>query len=203
VNDRCVLFFGDSFVAGAGDEEGLGWPGRLTAAAWRAGLPLTPYNLGVRGESTRDVARRFRAEAEPRLIPGADNRIVISVGANDVTLVDGELHVPTEESVALMSEVLDQSRELGGTAMVLGPGPSGLDDHDQRARELGGRFELLCAERGLRFMALLDVLLASEAWTGSTAERDGIHPSAAGYSFLAEFLEPAWLAWLRTAPDGD
>ena len=91
-------------MAGAGDEEGLGWPGRLTAAAWAADLPLTSYNLGVRGESTSEVARRFRAEAEPRLIPGADNRVLFAVGANDVSLgEDGEQAIPTEESVELMT----------------------------------------------------------------------------------------------------
>jgi acyl-CoA thioesterase-1 len=199
VNARCVLFFGDSFVAGAGDEEGLGWPGRLTAAAWAADLPLTAYNLGVRGESTPDVARRFREESEPRLIPGADNRVVFAVGANDVSLgEDGEQEVATEESVERMAGMLDQAAELEITAMVLEPGPAGIPDHDQRSRELGDRFERLCGERGLPFVRILNALLAGDAWGGSTRDRDGIHPSAAGYAALAGLLEPVWLEWLRT-----
>ena len=157
MDERCVLFFGDSFVTGAGDEDGLGWTGRLVAAAWRAGLPMTAYNLGVRGENTCDVARRFRAEAEPRLIPGADNRAVFAVGANDVTLgPTGELEVPTEESVRLMAGMLDQSSELGITSMLLGPGPAGVPDHDKRSRELGARLEELCSDREVRFAAVLD-----------------------------------------------
>ena len=201
MNERCVLFFGDSFVTGAGDEEGLGWPGRLVASAWRNRLPMTAYNLGVRGENTRDVARRFRAEAEPRVIPGADNRAIFAVGANDVsTDADGEQEIPTDESVRLMGEMLDACGELGITAMVLGPGPAGIPDHDERSRALGDRLGQLSAERGLRYFAILDELLASEAWTRSARRNDGLHPSAEGYAALAELLESAWLDWLRASP---
>jgi acyl-CoA thioesterase I len=201
VDERCVLFFGDSFVTGAGDEDGLGWPGRLVASAWRAGLPMTAYNLGVRGENTSDVARRFRAEAEPRVIPGADNRALFAVGANDVsTDAGGEQEIRTEESLRLMGEMLDACMELGITAMVLGPGPAGILDHDERSRALGDRLGRLSAERGLRFVAILDELLASEAWTRSAQRNDGLHPSADGYAALARLLEPAWLDWLRSRP---
>ena len=204
MNDRCVLFFGDSFVAGAGDEEGLGWPSRLAAAAWAAELPLTAYNLGVRGENTRDVASRFRAESAPRLISGADNRVVLAVGANDVSLDEsGEQELATEESVGLMSEMLDWCVERGITAMLLGPGPAGIPDHDARARALGQRFEELCDERGLRSVAIIDELLASEAWTASRSRRDGIHPAAEGYAALASLLEPVFLDWLRSPPSDD
>src|SRR5690349_5016239 len=126
---------------------------------------MTAYNLGVRGQNTEDVARRFRAEAEPRVIPDADNRAVFAVGANDVSLdADGEQELPTEESVRLMGEMLDGCSELGITAMVLGPGPVGIPDHDERSRTLGDRFERLSAARGLRYIAILDELLGSEAW---------------------------------------
>ena len=119
MDDRCVLFFGDSFVNGAGDETGLGWPGRLVAAAWVADLSLTAYNLGVRGESTTDVARRFRAEALPRLIPGADNRVVLAVGANDPTLDElGERKISEEESVRLMTSLLGRGLYLDPTIIM-------------------------------------------------------------------------------------
>ena len=199
MDDRCVLFFGDSFVAGAGDETGLGWPGRLVAAAWDAGLPLTAYYLGVRGESTADVARRFNAEAIPRLIPGADNRVVFAVGANDPTLDErGERKISEEESVRLMTGLLDACAEVGAIAMALSPGPSGVPDHDERSRTLGRRFAEVCDQRGLRYVDVLDDLLASEPWRRTTKMRDGLHPSAEGYADLAQLLlDAGWLEWLR------
>jgi acyl-CoA thioesterase I len=202
VNDRCVLFFGDSFVAGAGDPEGLGWAGRLVAASWEAGLPMTAYNLGVRGENSRDVAERFRAEATPRLIPGADNRAVIAIGANDVSLDEqGRQELGTAESVELMAEMLDECAELGITAIVLSPGPAGIADHDARSRGLGERFESLCADRGLRYVDVLDELLPSEPWRREAKANDGLHPGAEGYAALADLvLAAGWFDWLRDRP---
>jgi len=60
--DRRILFFGDSFVAGVGDPTGLGWAGRVAAASHDASRPITAYNLGVRGDTSADVALRFEAE---------------------------------------------------------------------------------------------------------------------------------------------
>ncbi|WP_347059518.1 hypothetical protein ABC795_03530 [Blastococcus sp. HT6-30] len=45
--DLRVCFLGDSSTAGVGDDDGLGWVGRLAASARRYGTALTGYNLGV------------------------------------------------------------------------------------------------------------------------------------------------------------
>lgn len=41
VIDQCLLFVGDSPVAGVGHPAGLGWVGRVDAASFGAGTPLT------------------------------------------------------------------------------------------------------------------------------------------------------------------
>jgi lysophospholipase L1-like esterase len=199
LNDLCVLFFGDSFVAGAGDAERLGWPDRVVAASWANGLPLTAYNLGVRGEHTGDVAQRFAAEARPRLIPEADNRVVIAVGANDVSLDErGVQELSTEESLAEMERLLDSADELGARAMVVGPGPSGVTDHDERSAALSARFEDLCERRGVRYLDVLGKLDSNEAWRRERVENDGIHPGSDGYAVYADLiLASGWLEWLR------
>ena len=202
MNDRCLLFTGDSFVAGAGDPDALGWPGRVVAAAWDAGLPMTAYNLGVRGESLPEVARRFRAEAEPRLIPDADNRLIVAGGANDVTIEpDGSQLVATEESLGALRSLLDDAASLGMRTMVIGPGPAGIADHDQRSRELGERFRKLAERRGGLYLAVLDDLLASDAWRSEARANDGLHPGAGGYAAYAELvLAAGFLDWLRELP---
>ncbi|HVH14523.1 MAG TPA: SGNH/GDSL hydrolase family protein [Candidatus Angelobacter sp.] len=71
-----VLVFGDSIVMGLWDERG-GWPERL----W-VGRSRVVYNLGVDGETSEDVTRRFYSEAESR---GANKNsvIIFAVGIND------------------------------------------------------------------------------------------------------------------------
>ena len=49
-----ILAFGDSFVAGVGDPDHLGWIGR----ALRGRREITLYNLGVRRETSADIAAR-------------------------------------------------------------------------------------------------------------------------------------------------
>jgi acyl-CoA thioesterase-1 len=104
--DRRVLFFGDSLVAGAGDPTAQGWVGRVAGASFGLGLPLTAYNLGVRGETSEQVAARWRAEALPRLAAGSDARVVLSFGANDTTVDDGCLRVEPERSCAALADIL-------------------------------------------------------------------------------------------------
>src|SRR5579864_3855917 len=83
-----VCFFGDSFVNGTGDDEGLGWVGRVVASARQAGLDLTAYNLGIRRDTSADVAARWLYEARLRLPAEHEGRLVFSFGANDCASVD-------------------------------------------------------------------------------------------------------------------
>jgi len=198
VNDRCVLFFGDSFVNGAGDPSGQGWVGRVVAAAWTAGVPLTHYNLGIRGETSLQVERRFRSEAPPRLMDGADNRVVIAVGANDGALEGPEPSVAPDASTAALEGMLEAAGRAGAGALVLGPGPVGEVAHDERSRALADGFAAVCERRDVPFLPILDPLLANDAWRDEAAGNDGLHPGAGGYSALAEIvLAWGWIDWLR------
>src|SRR5829696_6551667 len=103
-----VCFVGDSFVAGVGDPEHLGWTGRLCAASERAGLPVTRYVLGVRRQTTAEVAERWAAECRPRLSGGDwEPRLVLSTGVNDTTEVDGVPRLAQEQSVAALTTMLN------------------------------------------------------------------------------------------------
>lgn len=69
--DRRVLVFGDSFTAGVGDPTALGWVGRVAAAAFAAGEGMTFQPLGIRRDTTADVAARFGTELRARHVPGS------------------------------------------------------------------------------------------------------------------------------------
>ena len=85
-----ICFIGDSFVSGAYDSECLGWAGRISAAARSRGHDLSPYNLGIRGETSVQIARRWRGEAEPRQSPQQEGRLVFEFGVNDAREVNGK-----------------------------------------------------------------------------------------------------------------
>jgi lysophospholipase L1-like esterase len=69
-----ICFFGDSFVNGTGDDDGLGWVGRVVARARQGGRDVTAYNLGIRRDTSADVAARWVGEARLRLPHEHDGR---------------------------------------------------------------------------------------------------------------------------------
>ena len=200
--DRRVLFFGDSLVAGVGDPSGLGWVGRVVAASFTADLPLSAYNLGVRGQTSVQVASRWRAEALERLHPQADCRVVLSFGINDTTLEDDRVRVPVGRSTETLATMLEELAATGVPVLVVGPAP--VDDPGQnlRIRDLSAAFAEVCQERQVAFISVLDGLLASRAWMGEIADGDGAHPGTGGYEALARLvLTGGWLGWLGAPVD--
>ncbi|MGW8565999.1 GDSL-type esterase/lipase family protein [Isoptericola sp. NPDC055881] len=192
--DVRICFAGDSYVAGTGDRSGLGWVGRVVAAALAGGHRLTTYNLGVRGDTSRQVADRLGAELGPRLTGGDEHRVVLAFGVNDMVLRDGRVRLALAASV----EALHHAVDVAGAASVLVVGPPAVDDDAQnvRLRGLTDAFAQECAGRGLPFVDTFGITLDDATWRREVGEGDGFHPDAAGYAALAAVVEPPFLAWL-------
>jgi len=196
--ERRVLVFGDSFVAGVGDPECRGWVGRVGARSWAAGIALTVHPLGIRRETSVDVAARWIAEARPRCGAGIDCRVVFSFGANDATLEDGRERVAPGVSAATLERVLHEAATLGLASFVVGPPPVGEAAHDARIVALAQRFAAVCEACATPFVDVAGALGASEIWVAEAAAGDGTHPGAGGYAALAEVVVAGgWLEWLE------
>ena len=199
--DRRVLFFGDSFVAGVGDPTGRGWVGRVVAASFDAGLPLIAYNLGVRRETSIEVAARWLGEARPRMRAQAGYGVVFGFGVNDTTEEGGRLRVDPGDAVDALGRVLDGAAQLGLPALVVGLAPAGEPAQDLRVRELSAAFGRVAVARGVPFVDVFGTLCANAAWTAEAAAGDGAHPGAGGYATFARLvLAGGWLEWLAAAP---
>jgi acyl-CoA thioesterase I len=196
--DRRILFFGDSFVAGVGDPTGLGWVGRVVAASHDAGLPITAYNLGVRGDTSTEVAARFEAELRARTQNAdATYGVVLGFGANDMIIADNRLRVAPAAAVRTLNRLLDLAEQRGHGVFVVGPAPVGERDEDERIEELSNQFAHVATHRGIPFVATARRLGATPAWRSEAAANDGTHPGAAGYGALAEIvLAGGWTEWL-------
>lgn len=192
-----ICFIGDSFVNGTGDPEHLGWTGRVAAAAHAGGLDLTAYNLGVRRETSLEIASRWRAESEPRLPESEDGRLVFSFGVNDCAEEEGGRRVSQEATVEAAAPLLAQARDWKPTLMV-GPPPIGDGVVNDRVRILCRDFEALCRALGIPYLDVFENLAASETWMAEVEANDGAHPGAAGYTVLADLVQDwdAWQTWM-------
>lgn len=195
-----LIAFGESFVAGVGDPDHLGWVGRALAGR----REVTLYNLGVRGATSAKLAGLWRREAEARLVDEEPCRIVFSFGVNDTWREagqeDGEARVTPAQSLLHARAILT---EAGALAPVLLVGPPPLPDVGRSARieALNETLKLLCARLKVPFIDVFRPLAADGLWTSEAAAWDGAHPGAAGYQRMADLVasHPAWRSFTLAA----
>ncbi|MET9021332.1 GDSL-type esterase/lipase family protein [Actinopolymorpha sp. NPDC004070] len=208
MTDLRICFVGDSYTAGVGDPEGLGWVGRVARETLRGGRDLTFYNLGVRRDTSRDIQARFAAEVTSRQAAGCDNRVVLSFGTNDTALEareGGAERVPSVGTLAVLADLLEWTRRRGLATLVVGPPALTDDSHNERLLALTVLMRELTARRRVPFVALTQAFAEDTRWRAELAIGDGAHPRAVGYELLARrVLDSGWWDWLdspATVPD--
>jgi len=87
-----ILIFGDSITYGAWDGEG-GWANRLRNFFDRMQMEkrldyCLTYNLGISGDTTRDVLKRFESETKRRFEDEKEFTIIFSIGSNDSEIIN-------------------------------------------------------------------------------------------------------------------
>lgn len=191
--DFRVCFLGDSLTFGQGDESGLGWPGRVVIAAQSAGVNLTGYNLGVRGDTGAQIAQRAPAEVRGRFRSGDAKAVTIFFGANDL-----HQDLPLSDSVAALRSLLAWADADRLNPFVLSPPLYEAPEFDDRAQAMTGAFDTVCAERGVAYLNLRNAGVDWALWWSQARGRDGIHPGADAYASLAKAFSawPAWQAWI-------
>ena len=207
-----ICFFGDSVTIGTGDVHCAGWPNRLSALeTMRNGHDISCYNLGVRAETSEDIARRWEMEARPRLPDHVDGRLVFSFGLNDMADFNGAgVRVPVERSLAAAEGILAKAQAwkpvlwFGPTpvrvpppSITPGPGVTYTFDRD-RVREVNAAYQELAAKLHIPYLDLHTALEANPDWGNVLAAGDGVHPTGEGYEMIATLIQafPAWRHWL-------
>lgn len=203
-----VCFIGASTAAGAGDEEGLGWPGRLRRMIPHAEDRFTFYNLGIRSNTSAMIAARWRRETHARLGEGAPGWVMLTMGNNDAAeFEDGALRAPLAETLANARAILGECSKLRRTLWV---GPTPVDEakmpfysaqlgrnltfRNARLREFAQRFAEIAAQLSVPYFDLFAALENDPEWGRSVSQNDGLHPRGAGYEAAARHIA-GWDAW--------
>lgn len=204
-----ICFVGDSITNGTGDDECLGWPGRLCSAERNRGHDITSYNLGVRAETSEQVASRWRTECSPRLPEPYPAALVFSFGVNDMAEENGALRVAKDRSLEAARQIISEAKQW---LPVLWVGPAPINDETQpfspgpgrsysfstnRLLDLNADYATLADELLVPYLQLMDPLLNDNQWETALKAGDGVHPTGPGYAVMARLIGdwPAWRAW--------
>ena len=200
IDDLRICFVGDSFVNGTGDPACLGWTGRVCVALIEQGHGVTYYNLGVRRETSSDIAARWRQEVIPRLAHGSEPRLVFSFGVNDTTPQGSGSRVSYTDSLANTESILRSASVVAPTLMV-GPQPIADERQNVVTAKLAQGMQVVCASVGAPFLDVFTPLHKSTIWMDEVRAGDGAHPSAAGYAAFAGIVLGAspWREWFDGA----
>jgi acyl-CoA thioesterase-1 len=191
---------GDSLTSGQGDARFLGWPGRIGRRAASSGHDCTVYNLGVRSDTSRDGAMRWKDECLARLPRGARGSVIFAFGINDATTQLGSCRVPLEETQANARSMLVQAKQLGWSPSWIGPAPVDearqpmtMEDGTVRMKsnpvsaEYNDALRETAASEHVAYLDLLSALGDVPEW--ATHElTDGLHPTAQGYDRMSMLI---------------
>lgn len=197
-SDLRICFLGDSFVNGTGDPTHLGWTGRLCISLAHQGYGITNYTLGIRGETSRDLAQRWQEEVQRRAAPHYDMRLIFSFGTNDTTLEEDQLRVEPAESLQNAHQILSSAQQHYPVLMI---SPPPIADREQRERigALTQQLGVLCQDLQIPFLDVFTSLLNSPIWMQEVTQGDGSHPQAAGYEVWAQQIQ-SWPGWQDEFP---
>ena len=202
-----IFCFGDSITLGYNDSAGLGWPGRLGRDLVYGDDSVAVYNLGINGDTSLDIAARWRNEVNARS-RDTTGLMLFAFGFNDAAKADGgDLQVDLATSINTAREILDEARSI---SEVLWIGPTPLDESvnpmqtefaswDMRNADIARYDEAyanLAREIGVAYLRLFPELVSSPRYQAALGAGDRVHPGDDGYAMIAEHIA-SWDHWLE------
>lgn len=205
---RKVICLGDSITEGAGDQRGIGWPGRLALKLGeKQPLSYMVNNLGISGDHSANIYHRLNSEVIQRL----PDLLIIGAGTNDmqeVVIRSGVAHGTTQSlnwSELCWQKILSAVKTHQIPALVWSllpvdasklplrydPEEYGYESYDyvnERITLYNDMLQRLCMSHNIPFLDLYS------QWQGvNLAELmdDGLHPNVQGYDLMAEQIYEA------------
>jgi lysophospholipase L1-like esterase len=189
MKDIRLIFIGDSFVNGTGDETFLGWSGRVSQLFNDDETEVTSYSLGVRRETSSDILKRWEQEVQTRLMKEATNIGFFSFGVNDCVEIEGVQRVSFEQSIKNITTILSEAKkQFDQIVFVMAPP---IDDElvNKRIAYLNTQYHKVCIDLEIDAIDVFDALKLSSIWTDEVKNNDGAHPKSGGYGVFAHLLE--------------
>jgi len=199
-----LLAFGDSITFGTGDTKEGGWAGRLKRDFDKKDYYNAFYNLGIPGDTTTDLLKRFETEAKARIQkrrPDDSFVILLSIGTNNARFL-GSLDKPQTRPADFeksIQQLIKFSKKYTKEVFFIGLVP--VDESktnpyeetyflNERIALFNSIIEKQCNKENIPFLDLY------KEWSKEKCQNllsDGLHPNAKGYEKMSvsikKFLE--------------
>jgi lysophospholipase L1-like esterase len=200
-----VFCFGDSITYGAWDIQQSGWVARLRKyldekAEEDPTMYCLTYNLGIPGDTTEGLRKRFLHETQVRFDRKKKEKplFIFAFGGNDAYVIPehNSFNVPKEAYADNLRYVLDQAKEFSDNIVVLTTTPlnEGLTSHARKIRlnsyvkEYNEVVTQVCNEKGVHTIDVYDAFMTVDH-TQLLDDEDGLHPNSEGHRLIFECVK--------------
>lgn len=185
-----ICIFGDSIVWGLWDKEAGGWAERLRLSLAFKGFKGDIYNLGISGDTSDGLLRRFESEALAR---DADI-VIISIGVNDsATDESGNLLTSPQQFEQNLRDITGSAQDGGLLTIFLdltnidesktNPVPwAGVYYSEEDLIKYSEIIKTIADESGSDFCSVRGLLKNEDL-------SDGLHPNEIGHAKIAATVE--------------
>jgi lysophospholipase L1-like esterase len=192
-----ILVFGASIVYGAADLDKGGWAQRLNIfVSGKTEWDVHTYNLGISGDISSDLLKRFSSECSERRKPGI---ILISIGINDSQYIDepGNMRAPPETFRENLRKIVERAKSKSQKVAFIGfspvdekktmPIPWKTDTYytEENVRRYDRIAREVCEGEQVPYIDMMKV------FPEATEElfHDGLHPNAKGHKLMFEAVK--------------
>jgi lysophospholipase L1-like esterase len=197
-----ILIFGDSITYGASDLEG-GWASRLRKYVDHKGLTDPEYynlvyNLGISGNNTTDILKRFEFEVQQRIKEEGETAIIFLIGTNDSQLFKGKFRTELEQFERNLKELYSLAQKYSQKIIFVGLFP--IDEskttpvawHKEKfykneyIKAYNDSVKDFCQKNAIIFIKIFENFIDKDY---KSLFDDGIHPSSEGHRQMFEIIK--------------
>lgn len=188
-----ICVFGDSIAWGCNDTQNGGWVTLLRNYLETKEQDISVYNLGICGDTTAELLKRVKIEAEAR----QPDLIIFAIGINDAKSINNtsfpqtspeQFHFHLKRLLTIARGFTDNILLVGLTQVheqLTAPDPWGTGESYQNnnIQLLDEIIRRVCAKEKLTFIPMDNVLT-------NTNLADGLHPNSTGHQKIFTVVKP-------------
>jgi len=199
-----ILVFGDSIAYGNEDKKG-GWVERLKIffiekSFSDSNFYYSVYNLGISGDTTKELLERFEFETKQRLWENDEIIIIFDIGINDSQFINKEkrLKVSPQKFEENLQELIVIARKFSSKIIFVGLAP--VDDlkvdplpwfpevsyKNEYVKNFNKIIKLVCDKNNVYFIDILKDFLDIDY---KRLLEDGAHPNSEGHKKIFETVK--------------